>query len=436
MRSPQIGRATACASFLFLLLSTAAQAQPPGYYDTVDTTNPDALRSTLHEVIDDHVKIPYSSTGTDTWWVLEFAQQNPNDTSYILDVYRNASYPKAGGGNPYYEREHTWPKSFGFPDDGPDNYPYSDCHQLHLCDGGYNQARSNKPYRYCNPGCGEYTTEVNNGQGGGSGTYPGNSNWTAGSFETGTWEIWIGKRGDVARALMYMDVRYEGGVHGVSGYAEPDLILTDSQGLISGSLTGQNELEAYMGLLSVLIQWHYEDPVDDEERWRNDVVFAYQGNRNPFVDHPEWVACLFEDDCDLGSRYCDPAVTNSSGNPAAMLVDGSVVASDNDFLLVCVDMPTNQYAYFLTSQTQGFVAQPGGSQGNLCLGGEIGRFSSQIQNSGIFGTVGISVDLTALPLTPPHAVAPGETWSFQCWFRDVNPTPTSNFSDGFSVTFL
>ncbi|MCZ6654104.1 MAG: endonuclease, partial [Planctomycetota bacterium] len=103
--------------------------------------------------------------------------------------------------------------------------------------------------------------------------------------------------GDVARALLYMDVRYEGGIHGETGHDEPDLILTDDNDLIVSD-TQNNHPVAHMGMLSVLLQWHEQDPVDDVERYRNDVVFSFQDNRNPFIDHPEWVACLFLDECD------------------------------------------------------------------------------------------------------------------------------------------
>ena len=248
--------------------STAPQTgPPPGYYDTVDDTDATTLRATLHPVIDDHTRFPYTSGATDTWNILELADEDPNNSSNILDVYRNASYPKQGGGNAFYQREHTWPNSYGFPNDGSTNYPFTDCHQLFLCDGSYNGARSNKPFRNCNAGCSEFVTDINNGNGGGSGIYPGNSNWTEGSFTNGTWEIWGERRGDVARAMFYMDIRYEGGTHGVTGVSEPDLILTDDQSLIAASNTGSNESVAYMGIRSVLYQWHLDDP-STPWRWR------------------------------------------------------------------------------------------------------------------------------------------------------------------------
>ncbi|MCD4749643.1 MAG: endonuclease [Thermoanaerobaculales bacterium] len=265
---------------------------PPDYYATVDDSNSSVLRISLHEVIDDHTRFPYTASSTDTWDVLELADQDTADPGSILDVYRNATYTKVGGGNAFYNREHTWPKTYGFPDDSYANYPYTDCHQLMLCDINYNSDRGSRLFATCDEFSNEDSTLDNHGIGGESGTYPGNSNWYTGSDgPTGSWETWNARRGDVARAQLYMDVRYEGGVHGVTGHAEPDLILTDNRLLIQSTSSSP----AYMGLLSVLLQWHLEDPVDDTERQRNDVVGSYQGNRNPFVDHPEWVECVFLD---------------------------------------------------------------------------------------------------------------------------------------------
>jgi len=91
------------------------------------------------------------------------------------------------------------------------------------------------------------------------------------------------------------------------------------------------------------------------------------------------------------------------------------------------------------SRTQGFVAHAGGSQGNLCLGGSIGRnVGGLIVNSGAPGSVMVSAPLGAMPQPArPVAVVVGETWHFQCWFRDsVGGAATSNFSDGLALLFL
>ena len=88
----------------------------------------------------------HATITTDTWNILELAQQDPGNSSRIIDVYKNASYAKVGAGNSFYNREHPWPKSYGFPNDGGSNYPYSDCHVLFLCDSSYNSSRGNKIY--------------------------------------------------------------------------------------------------------------------------------------------------------------------------------------------------------------------------------------------------------------------------------------------------
>lgn len=293
---------------VMLLCSSVLQAQPPaGYYDTVDATNSTTLRQTLHDVIDDHTRFPYTDSSTDTWDIVNVADEDPNNTNNIIDIYKSASYAKIPGGVGAYNREHSWPKSYGFPNDGTDNYPYTDTHHLFACDGGYNSSRSNKPFRLCDAGCSENPTDFNDGRGGGTGVYPGNSNWTSGSFTQGTWETWDGRKGDVARAIFYMDIRYEGGNHGVTGVSEPDLIATDNESLIDTSNTGNNESVAYMGMLSVLLQWHAQDPPDSREQWRNEVVFSFQGNRNPFIDHPEWAECLFNDLCGGAGDTTPPA---------------------------------------------------------------------------------------------------------------------------------
>ena len=141
----------------------------------------------------------------------------------------------------------------------------------------------------------------------------------------------------------------------------------------------------------------------------------------------------------FGTSYCGPAVTNSSGAPAVISVTGTPLVSLNDFNLVCSSMPSNSFGFFLVSQSQGFVANPGGSQGNLCLGGAIGRYvgPGQILNSGSAGTITLPADLTMIPSpTGFIAAAPGDVFNFTTWFRDSSMgVATSNFAQGVEVTF-
>jgi endonuclease I len=269
-----------------------------GYYDRVNTSSAPQLRCSLHATIKGHTAYPYSGSGTSTWTILEIADEDPNDAGRILDAYRNRSYAKvtdrAGSGSGLrYNREHTWPNSLGFGSDtgnlGLPYAPYTDTHMLYLTDATYNSDRGNKPFAGCAAAasCGERVTETNNGSGGGSGVYPGNSNWVKGpDGNAGSFEVWGKRKGDMARAVLYMAMRYEGGVHPSTGQSEPDLELTDNRSLIV--ITSSSP--AYMGLLSTLLAWHQADPPDAAERERNEVIYSFQGNRNPFIDHPEWAS--------------------------------------------------------------------------------------------------------------------------------------------------
>ena len=92
------------------------------------------------------------------------------------------------------------------------------------------------------------------------------------------------------------------------------------------------------------------------------------------------------------------------------------------------------------SGDSGFVANPGGSTGNLCLGGSIGRYvgPGQIKNAGTTGTFSLALDLTQVPQpTGLVSIAGGETWRFQAWHRDaIGGTTTSNFTNGLEIDFL
>ncbi|QDV04694.1 hypothetical protein Poly30_01870 [Planctomycetes bacterium Poly30] len=140
---------------------------------------------------------------------------------------------------------------------------------------------------------------------------------------------------------------------------------------------------------------------------------------------------------DQGTEYCGPAVANSTGQPAQMTTRGNAVTSGNDLVLRCDRMPRFSFGYFLLSQTQGFAPGAGGSLGNLCLAGSIGRFNSSAASSGTLGSIELRTDLGAVPQPLGFvAVLAGQTWNFQCWYRDtVGGSVVSNFSDARSITF-
>ncbi|HEY6941675.1 endonuclease [Dokdonella sp.] len=295
------------------------------YYAHVNPVSPEQLRCSLHQTIKGHTVYPYSGSGTSTWTILEVAQQDPNDATKMIDVYRNRSYTigsdRAGtGGGITYNREHTWPNSLGFANSSL--AAYTDTHMLWLSDTSQNASRGNKPFDVCASGCTELPTEANNGVGGGSGTYPGNSNWVRSpDGNAGSFEVWNHRKGEMARAMFYMAIRYEGiAAESAHDGVIPDLELTDDRSLIA--ITSNTAAKAYMGILATLLEWHVQDPPDAEEVARNDVIQGFQGNRNPFVDHPEWATrALFESS---EPAVCEPVAPSdaifASGFDAAATV--------------------------------------------------------------------------------------------------------------------
>ncbi len=141
----------------------------------------------------------------------------------------------------------------------------------------------------------------------------------------------------------------------------------------------------------------------------------------------------------FGRGYCGPAPVHSGGLSAAITASGSPLVAGNDVQLRVERLPAATFGFFLVADGRGFTPNPGGSEGNLCLGGAIGRL---LQGPGaIFlttadGSAEVRLELTMVP-TPfgAMAVAPGDTRYAQAWFRDNNPTATSNFTNGLILEF-
>ena len=267
--------------FAFGLGAGAAWGQSPdynppaGYYNSATGLTRTALKATLHEIIDDHVQFPYTSGSTDTWNILRDSDQDPNNLANVVLIYNGAS---VNGAQEYnngkgWTREHVWPQSLGgFDINNPG--PGTDCHNLRACNGSINSIRSN--LEFDNGGI-----EVT-GEGLTSTFKDGNSFEPNPAF-----------KGDVARIIFYMAVRYEGGLN------EPDLEIDD---LTNGGTFS-------FGKLSTLLLWHDLDPVDEFERRRNSRIASYQRNRNPFIDHPEYAEAIW------GAQLITPTISWNVPSP-------------------------------------------------------------------------------------------------------------------------
>ena len=254
-------------SFVFTVKGVLPQNPDPNpdpieymkYYLGVEGLSGNELKKFLHNLIDDHIELSYSSTTS----ALKKTDEDPTNPNNIILFYTGRSQPKSeyGSGGNLWDKEHVWAKSHG--DFGTIAPAGSDLHHLRPTDSSVNNTRGSKDFD-------EGGSKVEDTYGDGS-SY---SYYDSDSFEPRD-EV----KGDVARILFYMAVRYEGDVSG-----EPDLEINDNV---------NNGYKPYIGRLSVLLKWHIEDPVDDFERDRNDVIYSYQKNRNPFIDYPQFVGLIW-----------------------------------------------------------------------------------------------------------------------------------------------
>jgi len=261
-----VGWAMATAAWAACPKPSLPDFNASSYYAPAAGLSGAALKSALHDIVDAHVVQTYSCV----WDVLKEADQDPANPNNVIDVYSRRSIPKAdqdtGGNTPNaWNREHVWANSHGFP--GSSYHAYTDAHHLFAADKSINADRANDDFAYGgvpNPEC-LACLEDNNLE---------------------TWEAPNVVKGDIARAMFYMATRYAGSGDG----GTPDLELVDR-------LT--NTGEPYFGDLCDLVAWHLADPVSTAEQQRNDVIYSWQGNRNPFADHPEYVVSIWGASCGI-----------------------------------------------------------------------------------------------------------------------------------------
>ena len=250
------------------------------YYSQVSmTVTGDSFINSLTKTISkDYTKSDYKTA----WTILAKADQDPYNSNNVICSYTGLSMVSSE--HTLWNREHTWAKSHGFNKDSME--AYTDCHHLTATAQSINSKRGDLDFG-----------EVENFDGTVEEDSYGNK-WISGKIFEPRDEV----KGDVARKLFYMVARYND--------SNLDLTLVDK--ITDG--TSPEEGKGSLGFLSTLIKWHYEDPVDFFEINRNEVVYSYQNNRNPFIDHPEWVNKAFP------SKYAEVKASSTKVNKAISLI--------------------------------------------------------------------------------------------------------------------
>jgi endonuclease I len=227
------------------------------------------LKFELNQIIKNHTEFTYTSSSTDVWDILKHTDRDTANANNVILLYSGRSIDAAQeyNGGSGWNREHVWAKSRG--DFGTSNGAGTDVHHLRPCDISVNSTRNNRNLDTCIT-C---IDVIDNG------------------FNTGskrdanfwTFEPPDAVKGDVARMILYMAVRYEG-----EG-SEPDLELTNT-------LLAKTDKSPLQACLSTLLHWNRIDSVSDLERNRNNIIDSfYQHNRNPFIDHPVLAEYLWGD---------------------------------------------------------------------------------------------------------------------------------------------
>ena len=257
-------------AFLVALLGQSLVAQiPNGYYNNANGKTGDELKIALHDIIQGHTTISYQQI-----WNAFWSTDNKGD-NVVWDMYSdgaNYTYSYVEGNDQCgeygqegdcYNREHSWPQSWFSGDDSA--IPSRDLHHVFPTDGFVNSQRSNHPFGEV--GVTSWTSQ--------NGSKLGTCKASLG-YDGTVFEPIDEYKGDFARALMYVSVRY---------YSE------DSDWGTSG-MTNKSEIQPWA--MTMLLRWSDNDPVSQKEIDRNNAVYGIQNNRNPFVDHPEYARMIWD----------------------------------------------------------------------------------------------------------------------------------------------
>lgn len=242
------------------------------YYTGTEGLKGDALKRKLNQIISiGHKRLPYTDNSSpeamDVWKALMITDEDPNNPDNVILMYTGRSQSKQAKDNgssdgDLWNREHTYPKSNGgFSKKAA--FGFTDIHHLRPTDKSINAERDNLEFD--------------------RGGQPTKESPEAGNLvSSDSFEPRDEVKGDVARMMFYMATRYEG-----YDPLTPDLELVPS---VTNNGTA-------FGNVCTLLEWNMDDPVDEFEYNRNGKIQLVQGNRNPFVDNPQWAEEIFRKDC-------------------------------------------------------------------------------------------------------------------------------------------
>lgn len=297
-------------TFVLITLGINSYAQiPPGYYNSA-TGNGYTLKTQLKSIISNgHIDQGYSAlydayvlSDNDSFYendntVLDMYSENPSGSDSYNYNHNDRTCGNYNSENDCYNREHIFPQGF-FNEQLPMR---TDIHHVVPTDGYVNNRRANYPFGEVS----NYTWISNNGSKVGQNTY--------GSYSGVVFEPIDEFKGDIARMLLYFAVRYEDEVsQSISGGS------WDNHTITNNPLNGTNNQVYEVWYLQLLYKWHNDDPVSDREIKRNNEAYNFQGNRNPFIDYPEyvdliWGALLSNPEYSLNNQttiYPNPTVGN------------------------------------------------------------------------------------------------------------------------------
>jgi endonuclease I len=321
----------------------AAPTEPASYYSAASSLSCSPMLTALRTII----TTGYNGRSyTQLWTDYQCTDKRP-DNGKVYDIYSDIP----GGTPPYYltfvtnqdngtggavegdkfNREHSFPKSW-FGGSTATGSPGTDLFHVYPTDKKVNNVRGNQPY-------GEVTSPSYTSQNG-SKYGPSNGNSLSGDV----FEPINGYKGDLARTYFYMATRYN-----IGGWAATT--AESSSVLSSGNYTGFKT-----PFLAMLYRWHLADPVSQKEIDRNNTVYAIQGNRNPYIDHPDWVARVFISSC--GQIPIELVSFEGKNKGGQNFLNWKTASEKNTELFAIERQEGSEWKQIGTTKAAGFSAAP------------------------------------------------------------------------------